>query len=158
MRSSGDQNPYRLHHELGALMTAKVGVVRDNAELDAAAGALTELEQRFSRLDLSDNNTWANQSLAHARQVFDMVKLAQVITASARARDECRGAHYKPAFELPMPADKYPGDPEFEAYREQWKAKNERLAEDHRRRSRPGRTAHRFRAGGPESAAAGTTA
>jgi len=124
MRSSGDQNPYRLHHELGALMTAKVGVVRDNAELDAAAGALIELEQHFSQLDLSDNNAWANQSLAHARHVLDMVKLAQVITASARARDECRGAHFKPAFELPIPKGKYPGDPEFEAYREQWKAKN----------------------------------
>jgi len=75
-------------------------------------------------LDLSDNNAWANQSLAHARHVLDMVKLAQVITASARARDECRGAHFKPAFELPIPKGKYPGDPEFEAYREQWKAKN----------------------------------
>ena len=124
MQADGDQNPYRLHLELGALMTAKVGVVRNNAALDAAAGELAELEQRFSRLNLSESSTWANQSLAHARQVFDMVKLAQVIAASARARDECRGAHFKQEFELAMPAGKYPGDPEFEAYREQWKIKN----------------------------------
>ena len=124
MRADGDQNPYRLHHALGALMTVKVGVVRDNAELDEAAGDLVELEQRFTRLKLAEASPWANQSLAHARQVRDMVTLARVIAASARARDECRGAHYKPDFELAIPADKFPGDPEFEAYREKWKAKN----------------------------------
>jgi len=123
-RPRGDQNPFRLHRELGALMTTQVGVVRDNAELDAALSSLRELEQRFERLDLSESSRWANQSLAHARQVFDMVKLAQVMAASARARDECRGAHFKPAFDLAIPQGKYPGDPEFEAYRERWKANN----------------------------------
>ncbi|MFE8031666.1 succinate dehydrogenase (quinone) flavoprotein subunit [Thiohalocapsa marina] len=124
MHARGDQNPYHLHQALGALMTAKVGVVRNNAELDAAIAELAELEQRFARLDLAEANAWANQSLAHARQVFDMVKLAQVMAASARARDECRGAHYKPEFALEMPPDKYAGDPEFEAYRARWKANN----------------------------------
>ena len=124
-RAGGDRNPYRLHNELGALMTAKVGVVRDNAALDAARLQLSEMEQCFARIDLSETSPWANQSLAQARQVCDMVKLAQVITASARARDECRGAHYKPAFELEIPAGKFPGDPEFEVYRERWKRKND---------------------------------
>jgi succinate dehydrogenase / fumarate reductase flavoprotein subunit len=123
--AAGDQNPYRLHHELGALMTAKVGVVRDNAGLDAALSGLQDLEARFERLDLGESSTWANQSLAHARQVLDMVRLAQTMAASARARDECRGAHFKPAFDIRMPEHSYPGDPEFEAYRERWKANND---------------------------------
>ena len=123
-RPSGDQNPFRLHRALGALMTTKVGVIRDNAALDAAISELQGLEQRFDRLDLSESSTWANQSLAHARQVLDMVRLAQVMAASARARDECRGAHFKPAFDIKMPQDRFPGDPEFEAYRERWKANN----------------------------------
>ncbi|MEA3642200.1 MAG: FAD-binding protein [Lamprobacter sp.] len=122
--ASGDQNPFRLHRELGNLMTTKVGVVRDNAELDAALSGLRELEQRFERLALGESSRWANQSLAHARQVLDMVRLAQVMAASARARDECRGAHFKPAFDLAIPAGKFPGDPEFETYRERWKANN----------------------------------
>ena len=124
MRASGDQNPFRLHRALGALMTTKVGVVRDNAELDAALSGLRELEQRFERLALGESSRWANQSLAHARQVLDMVRLAQVMAASARARDECRGAHFKPAFDLAIPAGKFPGDPEFETYRERWKTNN----------------------------------
>ncbi|MBK1706167.1 succinate dehydrogenase (quinone) flavoprotein subunit [Halochromatium glycolicum] len=124
MRSSGDQNPFRLHRELGELMTTKVGVIRDNAGLDGAIADLSALEQRFERLDLGESSTWANQSLAHARQVLDMVRLAQVMAASARARDECRGAHFKPAFDIAMPADSFPGEPAFEAYRERWKANN----------------------------------
>ena len=125
MRSTGDESPYRLHERLGALMTTKVGVVRDNATLDAAVDELRGMEQCFGRLGLGEDSPWANQSLAHARQVCDMVKLAQVIAASARARDECRGAHYKPDFELEIPAGKYAGDPEYEAYRERWKQGNE---------------------------------
>ncbi len=124
MHADGDQNPYRLHMELGALMTAKVGVVRDNASLDEAIAELADLEQRFGRLKLGEGSPWSNQGLAYARQVFDMVKLAQVMAAGARARDECRGAHHKPEFELEIPAGKFPGDPEYEAYRERWKAQN----------------------------------
>jgi succinate dehydrogenase / fumarate reductase flavoprotein subunit len=124
MHAAGDQNPYGLHKELGALMTAKVGVVRDNAGLDEAVAGLSELEQRFSRLNLAEANPWSNQGLAHARQVFDMVKLAQVMAASARARDECRGAHYKPGLELRVPEGKYPGDPAYDVYVERWRTNN----------------------------------
>jgi succinate dehydrogenase / fumarate reductase flavoprotein subunit len=125
MHAAGDQNPYTLHKALGALMTAKVGVVRDNAGLDQAIAGLADLEQRFARLDLAEANPWSNQGLAHARQVFDMVKLAQVMAASARARDECRGAHYKPEFELKVPEGKYPGDPAYDVYVQRWRTNND---------------------------------
>lgn len=124
IHADGDQNPYALHQRLGALMTDAVGVVRDNVQLDAAFEELTELEQAFARLKLGETNPWANQTLAYARQVFDMVKLAQVVTASARARDECRGAHYKPAFADQAPEHSRPGDQAFEAFRERWKKTN----------------------------------
>lgn len=126
MTAHGDQNPYALHRELGELMTAKVGVVRDNRELDAADAALQSVIERFDRLDLSESSAWANQSLAYARQVSDMAQLARVMARSARARDECRGAHHKPEFALPLPAGKRPGDPEYAAYTERWKANNDR--------------------------------
>ena len=124
IHADGDQNPYRLHLELGELMTVNVGVTRDNGSLDAAIVQLYELEQRFARLDLGEAKPWSNQTLAYARQVLDMIKLAQVVAIAARARDECRGAHYKPAFALDPPADAYPGDPAYEEYRKRWKNKN----------------------------------
>jgi succinate dehydrogenase / fumarate reductase flavoprotein subunit len=126
VRAGDGDNPYLLHRELGELMTTKVGVVRDNRELDNAFGQLQELELRSRHMGLGESSRWANQSLIYARQVQDMIRLAQVVTRSARQRDECRGAHFKPDFELAIPAGKYPGDPEFESYRKAWKQVNDR--------------------------------
>jgi succinate dehydrogenase / fumarate reductase flavoprotein subunit len=55
-----------------------------------------------------------------------MAQLALVIARSARSRDECRGAHHKPEFALPLPTGKHPGDPEYTAFTERWKANNAR--------------------------------
>jgi succinate dehydrogenase / fumarate reductase, flavoprotein subunit len=125
LANQGSENPYTLHRELGELMSNRVGVVRDNDSLRLAMDELCELEQRSLRVALQEANSWSNQGLAYARQLQEMIRLGQVITASALSRDECRGAHYKPAFELRMPEDAYPGDPAYEAYREAWKRQND---------------------------------
>lgn len=126
MASAGTENPYRIHRELGALMTNKVGVVRANPELAVALDELEELDERCGRLRLGESSTWANQTLAFARQVKDMIALAWVVTRSALERNECRGAHYKPEFKLPIPEGRFPGDPEFEDYRARWRINNDR--------------------------------
>jgi succinate dehydrogenase / fumarate reductase flavoprotein subunit len=126
MTSEGGESPYAIHRDLSALMTAKVGVVRANPELEVALEELDELEGRCERLTLGESSTWANQTLAFARQVKDMIALARVVTKGALERDECRGAHYKPQFQLAVPKGKFPGDPEFEDYRARWQANNER--------------------------------
>ncbi|MET0067760.1 MAG: succinate dehydrogenase (quinone) flavoprotein subunit [Candidatus Thiodiazotropha sp.] len=123
--SNGRENPYTLHRELGEVMSDRVGVVRDNESLGKALDELRELEARTHQVDLQEANRWSNQGLAFTRQLQEMIRLGQVIAASAQARDECRGAHYKPAFELKMPKDAYPGDPAYEAYREAWKSQND---------------------------------
>ncbi len=41
---------------------------------------------------------WTNQNLSFARAVRDMILQAEAILKGALARDESRGAHYKPAF------------------------------------------------------------
>ena len=125
LNNQGDENPYSLHRELGELMSNKVGVVRDNETLSQALDELQELERRSQQVNLQEVNSWSNQGLAYARQLQEMIRLGRVITASALARDECRGAHYKPAFELSMPEDAYPGDPAFEQYRQDWKRQND---------------------------------
>jgi succinate dehydrogenase / fumarate reductase flavoprotein subunit len=126
MAAQGSESPYLLHDALGALMTSRVGVVRDNASLDLALDELAELDRRAARMALGEASTWANQTLAHARQVQDMIRLARVMAASARARDECRGAHYKPEFDLPLPSAREADSPDWEHYRERWRAGNER--------------------------------
>lgn len=124
LKSDGGENPYGLRKELGDLMTTHVGVVRDNTSLEMAFQHLQALQERARAIGLEDHSTWTNQALADARQVQDMIRLGAVITKSAQARNECRGAHYKPEFELSIPAGKFSDDPEFADYLHKWKAKN----------------------------------
>jgi succinate dehydrogenase / fumarate reductase, flavoprotein subunit len=124
MASERGDSPYAIHKELGALMNSKVGLVRANPELEVALEELKELEDRSRRMTLNESSPWANQTLAFARQVQDMIVLAQVVTRGALARDECRGAHYKPQFKQQVPAARAPDDPKVLAYRERWRANN----------------------------------
>jgi len=126
MSSSGGENPFALHRELGELMREHVFVERSNEGLDKALDGIGRLKERAAKISLDDTRSWANQSLSWARQVQDMIVLAEVITKSARLRDECRGAHYKAEFELKIPEGKFEGDPEYEEYKAKWKANNEK--------------------------------
>jgi succinate dehydrogenase / fumarate reductase flavoprotein subunit len=94
----GSENPYRLHEELGELMTANVTVVRSNDRLDRTLERLVELKERAARIGPADVGSRANQTLYFSRQLGLMLELAHLTTLGARLRDESRGAHYKPAF------------------------------------------------------------
>ncbi len=126
INSNGDENTFALHRELGELMQEHVFVERDNVGLDQALAGLQELKERSHNISLADKGSRANQCLSWARQVKDMIVLAEVITKGARLRDECRGSHYKAEFELKIPEGKFEGDPEFEEYKAKWKANNEK--------------------------------
>lgn len=126
LNSDGGENAFALHRELGDLMRAKVFVERDNKGLDEALNGIGKLKDRAHRISLDDRGTNMNQSLSWARQVRDMVVLAEAIAKGARLRDECRGSHYKAEFELKIPEGKFPGDPEYDAYVRRWKANNEK--------------------------------
>ncbi|MGD8450588.1 MAG: succinate dehydrogenase (quinone) flavoprotein subunit [Phycisphaerae bacterium] len=126
MSATNGENPFALHRETGDLMRDRVFVERDNAGLDKALTTLGEFKARSKKMALDDQTRWANQSLSWARQVQDMIVLAEVITRSARMRDECRGSHYKAEFELKIPEGKFEGDPEYDDYKAKWKANNEK--------------------------------
>jgi hypothetical protein len=83
---------------MGKWMTDNVTVVRYNDRLKATDEKLLELMDRFSRISINDSNMWATHALPHARQLWNMLELARVITLGALNRDESRGAHYKPDF------------------------------------------------------------
>jgi succinate dehydrogenase / fumarate reductase flavoprotein subunit len=126
LQASGTENPFALHRELGHTMQQYVFVERNNPDLDRAIEIIRSLAERCRRISLDDRGQHANQSLVWARQIYDMIVLAEVIATGARLRDECRGSHFKPAFELKVPEGKFAGSPEFEAYAAQWKANNDR--------------------------------
>ena len=98
IRNEGTENQYKLHEELGKVMTDNVTVVRYNDRLKATDDKLLELIDRFKHISINDSNLWATQAVPHARQLWNMMQLARVITLGALNRNESRGAHYKPDF------------------------------------------------------------
>ncbi|HEX6124111.1 MAG TPA: succinate dehydrogenase flavoprotein subunit [Pyrinomonadaceae bacterium] len=96
--NEGGENQYKLHEEMGKWMTDNVTVVRYNDRLKATDEKLLELQERFKNISINDSNLWATQAVPHARQLWNMLQLARVITLGALNRNESRGAHYKPDF------------------------------------------------------------
>ncbi len=100
-QTGSGENPYILHQELGDVMTRAATVVRDNRQLDEAHEKVSELAERAGRCSLSDSGNWTNQNVLFTLALQDMFPIAKAILLGARARDECRGAHYKPEFAMP---------------------------------------------------------
>jgi succinate dehydrogenase / fumarate reductase, flavoprotein subunit len=98
LHQQGTENPITIWKELGNVMTENVTVTRYNKNLEATLGKLEELSDRFSRVNLQDRTQWSNQTLNFVRELGNMLVLARAITMGALARNETRGAHYKPEF------------------------------------------------------------
>ena len=94
----GSENPITIWKEMGQVMTEHVTVTRHNKNLQQADAALQSLMERYRKINLSDRTKWSNQTLNFARELENMLVLARVITLGALARNESRGAHYKPDF------------------------------------------------------------
>jgi succinate dehydrogenase / fumarate reductase flavoprotein subunit len=117
-RTAGNENPYDLHQQLGDLMTRTATVVRRNEQLVAAYDEVCKLEERWRRCAISDTGNWTNQNVVFTKSVGDMFPLAKLLLKGALQRDECRGAHFKPAFSMPGIAATDPAAKRREA--EQW--------------------------------------
>ena len=99
LKKSGDENPYALWREMGGVMTQNVTVIRENDKLAETDQKLQELTERYgTRVAVPDNSMWKNQPLQFTRHLEGMLALARAITLGALARNESRGAHYKPEF------------------------------------------------------------
>ncbi|MER1957824.1 MAG: succinate dehydrogenase flavoprotein subunit [Solibacillus sp.] len=98
LKMDGTENAYLLHKELGEWMTDNMTVVRVNSKLEETYAKLTELQERWEKININDTQKWSNQGAHFTRQLKNMLYLAKVMTKGALMRDESRGAHYKPDF------------------------------------------------------------
>ena len=87
-----------LHEELGRTMLENVTIVRENSRLRETEARIVELMDRWHHAGVLDHGTWANAPLSFLNQLWNMLHLARVVTRGALARDESRGAHFKPDF------------------------------------------------------------
>jgi succinate dehydrogenase / fumarate reductase flavoprotein subunit len=98
LHREGSENPVTIWKELGDWMTEHVTVVRNNKDLERTDSKIEELGERYTKINLSDRSSWSNQTLSFCRELQNMLVLARVITRGALARNESRGAHYKPDY------------------------------------------------------------
>ena len=98
LHQQGSENPITIWKEMGETMTENVTVIRYNAKMKETLNKLATLRERYKKINLADRTQWSNQTLQFARELHDMLILAEVITVGAIARNETRGAHYKPEF------------------------------------------------------------
>ena len=99
-------------------MTRVATVVRRNDQLEAAYDDVCEMARRWKRCAVSDTGNWTNQNVVFTKSLGDMFPIAKLILKGALLRDECRGAHFKPAFAMPGLAATDPVEKRREA--EEW--------------------------------------
>jgi succinate dehydrogenase / fumarate reductase flavoprotein subunit len=94
----GTENAYQLSDELADGMVMHCTVVRHNDKLKELDAKLDELFDRWENIGLNDKAAVTNQEVIYIRELRDRLVLAKAICRSALARDESRGAHFKPEF------------------------------------------------------------
>ncbi len=94
----GTENPFVIHHELGQMMLDDCTVERHNNRLEKLDSKLDELDERWREIGVHDTLSRMNQTVQFTRHLELMLKLAQAIVRGALARNESRGAHFKPDY------------------------------------------------------------
>jgi succinate dehydrogenase / fumarate reductase flavoprotein subunit len=91
----GNENPYPLRHAIAGVMSQTCGAFRENDSLAHALVSCYEWKERCRSIKVSDNPTWANQTIPFARATRDVIALSEAILKAALLRNESRGTHFK---------------------------------------------------------------
>ncbi len=81
--------------ELKATMTDDCGIYRAEEKLKVALGRIRELQERFEHVGVMDKSSRFNTDVLSALEAEHLLGIGDVITASALARTESRGAHFR---------------------------------------------------------------
>lgn len=84
-----------LRGEMGATMTEKVGLFREENTLAEAVSTLAELKDRFHSVILDNKGTTFNYDLVEALELGGLLDLAEVTAMAALRRIESRGGHWR---------------------------------------------------------------
>ncbi|MBK8190868.1 MAG: FAD-binding protein [Vampirovibrionales bacterium] len=86
------ENPYELHRELQTMMQAKVGIVRQEADLQSALTDLQGLAERARRVSVQGSRQF-NTAWHLAIDLGSMILASQAVAHCALQRQESRGGH-----------------------------------------------------------------
>ena len=103
-RSSGEakksgETQDLIRQELRDEMMDKAGVVRSEAGLLSMQQKIAELKERWERVRLMDTSRTFNTELMEVVELGNLIECAEATVASALARRESRGGHYREDFQ-----------------------------------------------------------
>jgi succinate dehydrogenase/fumarate reductase flavoprotein subunit len=88
------ENPFYIRNELKNLMWERVGLVRNQKDLQYAEVQLQILEERINKVSLRGPQKY-NLTWQEYMNVRNLVSIAKMVTKSALMRTESRGSHYR---------------------------------------------------------------
>jgi succinate dehydrogenase / fumarate reductase flavoprotein subunit len=91
----GTDNVADIRSELQEEMTDKASVFRTDASLTSALATLGDLRERYASVAVRHRGPTFNYELTEAIELGYLLDLAQALVASALARTESRGAHFR---------------------------------------------------------------
>ena len=97
-KKSGDESIGAIREEMQRDMDTGAGVFRTRDGLEKLTKQLGILRDRFGRIKIEDSSRTFNTELVAALELDYMLEVAEVITYSALAREESRGAHARRDF------------------------------------------------------------
>ncbi len=97
-KKSGEERIGAIREEMQLSMDAGAGVFRTREGLETLTKQLGKLRDRFGRIKIEDSSRTFNTELMSVLELDYMLEVAEVITYSALAREESRGAHARRDF------------------------------------------------------------
>ena len=95
---SGNDSARKIRLDLRELMHTNVGLERDGQGLTDAGQRVEELKARFQRVGAQQESKAYNFDLLSYLELGSLLEVAKVVVASALARTESRGAHFRRDF------------------------------------------------------------
>ncbi len=93
-----NEGPYDIQHSLQKLMQQKVGIVREQTEMNEAIGEIEKLNAAQAQVAITGNREY-NPGWHTALDLPNLMTVAEAVARAAATRQESRGAHFRADFE-----------------------------------------------------------
>jgi succinate dehydrogenase / fumarate reductase flavoprotein subunit len=93
--ASGPYSIHAIRQELRDSMMENCGIFRSRDKLIRQMSRVRELQERYARIGLGYQGMRFNSELQEALEICNLLQFSEVIVASALARTESRGAHFR---------------------------------------------------------------
>ena len=97
------ENPYKVEHDLQAMMQDLVGIVRKESEIRRALDGLRTLRERAQKVSVTGNREY-NPGWHTALDLQSLLTVSEIVARAALERKESRGGHFRDDFPEKDPA------------------------------------------------------